>query len=158
MNKEQKLERFAEREIKRNMDSLIIPDEDGGYIAFGRYFLKPSEQGVTVSNRSQDVHVFMNKRHAISWCVADHNNHINLAIRILTLDTKKRMVNSDVQLRRSIAERSRSESFYENINLKLQPKIDVLNMLNNELEKCINSAKYLQIKGFANETARTGRS
>jgi hypothetical protein len=158
MNKEQKLEHFAEREIKRNIDSLIIPGENGGYVAFGKYFLKPSEEGVAVTNWDREVHVFMNKRHAISWCVADHNNRINLAIRILSLDAKKRIVNNDVQLRRSIAERSRSENFYENINLKLQPKIDVLNMLNNELEKCINSAKYLQIKGFANETARTGRS
>lgn len=158
MNKEQKLERFAEREIKRNLDSLIIPDEEGGYVAFGKYSLKPSEQGVTVSTWDRDIHIFMNKRHAISWCVADHNHRIMLATRILSLDAKKRTINSDVQLRRNIAERSRSESFYESINTKLQPKIQMLEMLNNELEKCINSAKYLQIKGFTNETARTGRS
>jgi len=27
-----------------------------------------------------------------------------------------------------------------------------------ELEKCLNSAKYIQIRGFTNETARTGRT
>jgi hypothetical protein len=157
MNKTQKIERFAEKELKRNLDSLILPDDEGGYIAFGRYHIKSSEHGVVVSTWDREIHEFMNKRHAISWCVADHNNRIMLATRILSLDAKKRIVNSDVQLRRNIAERSRSESFYEGITTKLQPKIDTLEMLNNELEKCINSAKYLQIKGFTNETARTSR-
>jgi hypothetical protein len=158
MNKTQKIELFAEKELKRNLDSLILPDDNGGYVAFGRYYLKPSEHGVVVSTWDREIHEFMNKRHAISWCVADHNNRIMLATRILSLDAKKRIVNSDVQLRRNIAERSRNESFYEGITTKLQPKIDTLEMLNNELEKCINSAKYLQIKGFTNETARTSRS
>jgi hypothetical protein len=158
MNKTQKIERFAEQELKRNLDSLIIPDDHGGIIAFGKYHIKPSEHGATVSTWDRDIHTFISKRHAISWCVADHNQRIMLATRILSLDTKKRTLNSDVQQRRNIAEHSRNENFYENIMMKLQPKIETLEMLNNELEKCINSAKYLQIKGFTNETARTSRS
>ena len=47
------------------------------------------------------------------------------------------------------------ESFYEIINMKLQPKIDQYNSVTAELEKCVNQAKYMQIKGFNNETART---
>ena len=43
----------------------------------------------------------------------------------------------------------------EIINMKLQPKIDQYNSVTAELEKCVNQAKYMQIKGFNNETART---
>jgi hypothetical protein len=39
--------------------------------------------------------------------------------------------------------------------MKLQPKIDQYNSVTAELEKCVNQAKYMQIKGFNNETART---
>jgi hypothetical protein len=31
-------------------------------------------------------------------------------------------------------------------------------MLENQLTKCVNWAKYIQQRGFDNETARTGRS
>ena len=39
------------------------------------------------------------------------------------------------------------------MNMKIQPKIDLYQAVNQELEKCVNQAKYLQIRGFNNETA-----
>ncbi len=32
MTREQKLERFAEREFKRNLDNMIVKENDGSYI------------------------------------------------------------------------------------------------------------------------------
>jgi hypothetical protein len=100
----------------------------------------------------------MNKRNAISWCVADHNHRITLANRILVLDNKKQILAADIQGRQQLGDRSRVEDFYENVSIKLQPKIEAFNMLTSELEKCINSAKYIQIRGFSNETARTSNA
>jgi hypothetical protein len=37
MTRDQKLERFAERELKRVYTELIMDDEHGGYVVFGRY-------------------------------------------------------------------------------------------------------------------------
>jgi hypothetical protein len=39
--------------------------------------------------------------------------------------------------------------FREMVRTKLAPKIENLTLLNQELEKCLNSAKYLQLRGFA---------
>jgi hypothetical protein len=62
---------------------------------------------------------------------------------------------ADLYVTRSQADRTRNEGFAEVVLTKLQPKVERLSWLNNELEKCLNSAKYLQLRGFQNETART---
>jgi hypothetical protein len=54
-----------------------------------------------------------------------------------------------------VADQGRNEDFYEIVNIKIQPKVSQFNLVNSELEKCVKSAKYLQIRGFNNETART---
>jgi len=154
MNKEQKIENWAEREIRRNMHQLIIDDAQGGYIVFGKYYLEPKPQGFAVSTRTKTIHNFASKRSAVSWCVADHVNHLNLANQILVLDRKQQILSNDINTRRALSNRSRTEDFAEIVNTKMQPKISQHEMVTAELEKCINSAKYIQIKGFNNEIAR----
>ena len=155
MTKQKKLEQFAERELKRNLHAIIVPDDENGYVAFGQYHLVPVANGVKVHTATSDASMlFGSKRTAISWCVADRYNQLNLAKNIRILDQKKQILEADINCRRTAAERSRSEGFYEIVNTKIQPKLDKYNSLNAELEKCLNSAKYLQIRGFNNETAR----
>ena len=154
MNQEQKLERWAEREIQRNLHKMIIDDEQGGYVAFGKYYIRPLNNKFVVETWDREIHGFANKRTAISYCVADKVNHLNLANQILNLDRKQQILESDINTRRSLGGRSRSKEFAEIVNTKLQPKIDQHRMVVSELEKCINSAKYIQIRGFNNETAR----
>ena len=154
MIKQQKLERFAERELKRNMHTMIVPDEAGGYVAFGKYHLSPSSDGVVVNSFNSIIGVFSNKRCALGWCVADNNNRLNLAQTIKVLDQKKQILAADIYCRRNVAERSKTSGFYETVNTKIQPKLDSYNSVNAELEKCLISAKYLQIRGFNNETDR----
>ncbi len=155
MNKQAKLERFAEQELKRNLHAIIVPDDEGGYIAFGQYHLVPAASGYRVHTLTSDSSMlFSNKKSAISWCVADRYNQLNLAQNIRILDQKKQILEADINCRRTAAERSRTQGFYEIVNTKIQPKLDRYNSLTAELEKCLNSAKYLQIRGFNNETAR----
>jgi len=154
MNKEQKLDRFAAREFKRNLDSTILKDQNDSYIAFGKYQLIPNKHQYEVRTINNDlIAAFGNKRIAISWCVADKYNQINLAIYIKNLDRKKQEMSSDIQVSKAQADRSTNSDFVEVVLTKLQPKIEQFALLNNELEKCLNSAKYLQLRGFQNETA-----
>jgi hypothetical protein len=155
MNQEQKLEQFAERELQRNIHKIIIDDSLGGYVAFGKYHIKPGTTGFVVSTWDREIHRFANKRTAISWCIADKINHINLANQILNLDQKQQTLEADINCRRTLGTRGRTEDFAEIVNTKIQPKLDRHKMVSAELEKCINSAKYIQIRGFNNETART---
>lgn len=158
MNKQQKLEKWAKKEITRKLNFLIIPDSQNGYVAFGKYHIQPQLGLFLVSFMDRPIHTFLNKRSAISWCIAHRNCNNVLANTILTLDRKKQMLNNDIHHSRVIHDRSKNPDFKETIATKMQPKIDALSQLNIELEKCINLAKYLQIKGFPNETPRTSRT
>jgi len=159
MNKEQKLERFAEREFERNLDHMIVEDTFGGYIVFGKYHIQQQpNHGYLVSTETSTVHCFDSKRNAVSWCVADKYNQLKLANNILTLDRKKQSLTADIQCRQGVGRRSRSDHFYEIVNMKVQPKLSLLSSVASELEKCVNLAKYMQIRGFSNETARTSGS
>jgi len=156
MKYNQKLEQFAEREIKRMLHTMIVDDDDGGYIIFGRYHIVPDNGKYQIFSLSEDlIGTFSNKRIAMSWCVADKFNQLNLAQNIKYLDIKRQILSNDIYCSQKLAERSKHENTYEIINMKLQPKIERYTLLNNELEKCVNSAKYLQLRGFSNETART---
>jgi hypothetical protein len=149
MTRDQKLERFAERELKRVLAELIIEDDAGGLVAFGRYYVKPQHTGVSVYQSDDLVAVFSNKKIAISWCVADRLSQYRLAQSIRSLDAKKQTLSADIFCRSGQRDRSRRADFREMVLTKLAPKQAQLTMLNQELEKCLNSAKYLQLRGFA---------
>ena len=149
MTRDQKLERWAERELKRVYTEIIIDDEQGGYVAFGRYHLRPESGGFAVYHSDDLVATFSSKRTAMSWCVADRLQQYRLAQNIRILDIKKQSLTADIHCRRGQAERSVKPEFREMVRTKLAPKIENLTLLNQELEKCLNSAKYLQLRGFA---------
>lgn len=158
MKRHQKLERFAIKEIQSLAAKLIVSDGQNGYNAFGKYHVIPTPDHVMVGVRNRDSIMFGSKRSAISWCVADHLNQHTLARSIHMLDNKKHSLAADIQCRRALAERSHSQDFYESVTTKIQSKVDYYNTLSLELEKCINLAKYWQIRGFSNETERPGRT
>jgi hypothetical protein len=156
MKSQQKLEQWAEREVKRNIHNMIVDIDKDNYVAFGKYYLCTNKQSVTVHNLSGDlISEFGNKRTAISWCVADNKNMLSLAQNIKNLDRKKSLLSADIHCRRSVADRSRQQGFSEMVLTKLQTKIQQHIMVDRELEKCLNLAKYIQLRGFQNETART---
>jgi hypothetical protein len=158
MNTEQKLEQWAEQALAHALEKTILPDNSNGYVAFGRYHIRPSRAGVTVSTWADDIHCFINKRHAMTWCILDHRGNYGMANRIVALDKRKQTLNSDIHTRQSIAERIRDANSRETVEIKLSTKIQSLTAVNHELDKCIGYAKYLQTKGFTNETARTSRA
>ena len=157
MTKYSKLEQFAERELRKNITSMIIDDDEGGLIIFGKYRMFPTRNAVSVMTLDEKIINFSNKRTAMSWCVADSKNNINLANVIYHLDTKKQILDADIRCRSGVADRGRYQDFYDIVNTKIQPKVDMYNSVTRELEKCLNSAKYLQLKGFNNETARISK-
>jgi len=160
MTREQrKVQRWTEREARRKLHTMIIDDDRGGYVAFGRYQLRPEKTAVQVfiDNRL-DQPEFSNKRTAISWCVADNYNHQKLAQIIHTLDQKKQDLLTEIQHGRARVHGSKSSQFRELVSTKLELKQTQFSKINDQLEKCLNLAKYIQLKGFQNETARTGRN
>jgi hypothetical protein len=159
IRQQQKLERWAHKELERNIHTMIIDNDHGGYLLFGRYYVAPMANHFNVYNlNDQLLGSFSDKRTAVSWCVAEKHRQLNLANEIASLDRQKQNITADISLRKKLAERSKAKSFGETVLIKLQSKMHHQQMLTQQLEKCINLAKYLQIKGFQNETARTGNN
>ena len=152
MNQEQKLERFAEKEFRRNLHNLIVEGEDGSIVVFGQYQISNNKQKFFVETFTRDPIEFGSKRTALSWCIADYKSQLRLANNILNLDRKKRQLANDIFCRKTLADRSRRQDFNDLVNTKIQKKISNYRAVDSELEKCVNLAKYIQIKGFNNET------
>jgi len=156
MNREQKLERFAEK-VSASLKDAIMP-MDNGYLVFGIYRIYPTKnQKFSVQHDDSDVAEFGSKRSSISWCIAEKHRQYKLSQDIASLDSKKYQLESDIRSRQRLAERSRRQEFYDTVSAKLEPKISYYNAVSAELEKCLYSAKYLQYRGFNNETARHSR-
>ena len=154
MNQQQKFESWAEHELNRTLHNTIIEDDRGGYIVFGFYHLYPENNLFVVETFTDIIHSFASKKSALAWCTADRRGRYNLANQILNLDRRKQQLTTDIVSRQSVGTKSRNQDFVEIVNTKLEPKIQMLQSVVSELEKCIGSAKYIQIRGFTNETAR----
>lgn len=155
MNKQSKLEKFAVQELRRNKNILIMPDDSGGYVAFDRYHIRPQKTGFEVMSRSYDrISLFSNQRVAMGWCVADKFNHITLASSIKNLDSRKQQLSAHIATVSAALRQSKDSEFEEVVETKLSESLVQFRSVCEQLDKCVNSAKYLQLKGFQNEIER----
>jgi hypothetical protein len=154
MKTSDKLAQLAERELPALLDRVIINDGNG-YRVFGKYTIKKNPQGYIVEVNTGWDGIFGTVRSALAWCIADKNNQLNLAREIYQLDLTATRLRNDIQGRLGIA-RQTSGRFLETVETKVSRRQEQSQAVENELSKCINSTKYWQLRGFINETARTG--
>ena len=102
--------------------------------------------------------VFNSSKTAVSWCVADKYQRFNLARDILNTDTILGNLTNDIFVRTGIANRAKAAQTREDIETKLETKIIRKKYLENQLADYVKKAKYLQQRGFNNETARIGQA
>lgn len=158
MNSDQDFDRLFRQEFRDIMPNTIWQDEDGTYEVFGHYRIQPNRPNYRVFCGATDIGVFSSTRTALSWCIADKNKSYNTAREILTVDTKLTSLTHDISARAAIGDRSNNPALRERILTKLETKIIKKKLLENQLTKCVNWAKYIQQRGFDNETQRIGRS
>lgn len=156
MVKDQDLERILADEFSHLMPVLVLPGEAGEYLAFGRYRIVPQHPGYKVYVNEDEQGFFSTTRIALSWCIADKYRRYNLASELKHIDAMLYNLSNDIFVRVGVANRTRNIQTRENIETKLEPKIILRRELEQQLAKCVNSAKYLQQKGFLNETQRFG--
>ena len=131
--------------------NIIWQNDDGIYEVFHQYQIVPENYGYRVFSFTTEIGVFSNKKTALSWCIADKYKKYNLAIEIMNLDNKLSFLTSDIQLRSSIAKKSKNIKLQNIVDAKLVNKIINKNQIEHRLTKCINWTKYYQQKGFKNE-------
>jgi hypothetical protein len=158
MNINQEFERAFRAEFKEILPNTIFQNENGSYSVFGKYRIETAYPGYRVYCSATEVGIFNNTKSALSWCIADKYQAYNTARDILELDIKLGAMTRDIAARTAIAEHSNKWEFSDIVGTKLETKIIRKKKVENELTKCINWAKYIQQRGFNNETVRTGRN
>jgi hypothetical protein len=158
MNQHKEFEQALRQEFKDILPNTIFQLENGIYNVFGKYRIEPNRPGYRVYCSATEVGIFNSTKTALSWCIADKYQAYNTARDILELDTKLGALSLDIAARTAIAEHSTQWEFRDSVGTKLETKIIRKKQVENELAKCVNWAKYIQQRGFNNETARTGRS
>jgi hypothetical protein len=158
MNPVKEFERALHQEFKDLLPNTLFKDDDGGYSVFGKYRIEPIYPGYRVYCAATEVGTFNSTKSALSWCIADKHQAYNTARNILELDVKLGAMTRDIAARTAIAENSNQWNFRDIVGTKLETKIIRKKNVENELTKCINWAKYIQQRGFNNETVRTGRN
>lgn len=156
MKPNRKLAALAERELPKILNQVIIEDGEK-YRAFGKYTIRPMPDGFQVCLRDDDIGIFSTTKSALAWCIADNLNHLNLARQIQQLDQSITRLRNDIYIRRGQADRSAGHA-WENLINKTSARQQQSQVLEKELAKCINLAKYWQLRGNSDETKRTGRN
>lgn len=155
MNTEQKFTRWAERELLHNIDHLILDQDDGNILAFGTYEIRPSNPGAEVWHGNEKIGAFSNRNVALSWCVAHHKKMHEFVLEIGMLDQHLVHLLADISNSRQQQRRIKDFTSWEILTCKIQNKESYVKMLESQLTKCLRRAKYLQLRGFKNETARS---
>jgi hypothetical protein len=145
------------QEFRETLNNTIWQNDRGEYEVFDKYRIVPEKSAFRVWCWDNDIGLFNTTRSALSWCIADKYCDYNLANNLLSIDSALGNLSNDIYTRAHLADRSRNPDFRESVGCKLETKIIQKKQLENELTKCVSLAKYLQQRGFDNETARTGR-
>lgn len=153
----QRLEKLLAQDIEHLKDTAIFKDGKKFY-AFDRYMIEPELDQYRVTKYSCDMGLFASLRSATSWCIADKYNQIKLGMELKRLDQHKELLSSDITARETLNRKTQDPIRREIVDAKLSTKKIQLRAISEQLDKCVNLAKYWQIRGFNNETARTGRT
>ena len=154
-----KLQKLVEPEMDLLKQNIIYCD-DGKYHVFTQYTIdKQLNDTYLTCKQHQDPKTFSALRFAMSWCIADKYGKLDLATAIVTLDQQRYTILNNVKVRQHLAKKIQDPVRKEIVELKITNKKAGLVQIENQLTKCVNLAKYWQIKGFnCDETARTRHS
>lgn len=148
MTRDQKLESWAKREITRNINHIILENDHGHILAFGRYDIAPTESGVTVSLNNETLAMLHDRRTALSWCVAHRKHLLDFMLHIEAIDTRYRVLRNDLDLMQRKLSRCRDGYRREILAAKREYLESKAKLFQDELTKCAVKAKYLQLRGF----------
>ena len=152
----QRLEHLLKPEWDIAEKNAII-QHDSGYNVFGKFELRQEEHGITVWFKQDQVHWFSSSKSAVSWCVAEKYNKFALSREIALADSDTSRLLNDVVISQELLSTMHDRERRSIARHKLEHKQTQLKQAQERLAKCINLAKYFQIRGFNDELARTRR-
>ena len=142
----------------QKLEKIAIYPVDGGYSVFKDYVILDTDGQISLNKNNQNRGEFSSIKTALSWCIADKYGQTTLREEIEKLEQKRFLLAADLDTRSKLAKKITRNSTCIGINAKLETRKYKLAQLDFQLDKCSNLAKYWQIRGFINETARPGRT
>lgn len=124
--------------------------------AFGVYSIYKYQNVYKIYRNQVSVSYTFSAKTALAWCIADKYNIKSLKQKISDLDRSTAYKQTEIQFLKNAIRSSIEQDRKYIIEDKLQTTQMRLRQDKNQLNKCLNSAKYYQLKGFENETSRLG--
>jgi hypothetical protein len=149
----QYLKLWTERELKRlTIDEKLpvcLPNGAHGFL-IGKYHMRSVSPNCwrVLDHNEEHVHDFARKLSAVFYCLATQANKISLADRILNADTQVGRLESEQDFYMYTKQQSLKKKDYFRLDLansRFQNTRMQLSVAIEELEKTINTAKYLQV-------------
>ena len=132
--------RLAKQEL------AIIPAKWGFRV--GKYFVKDTNQGWRVENPSNElINNFTSKRSAVAWCIMYQSDRFKISERLLAQDSKlSKLLQDQMNYSYSKQQAYKKRDYFtvDVIEARLAQTVQHLEYARNDLEKTLNSAKYLK--------------
>lgn len=147
-----KVEELVYKNLLNNPNSIF---KSKNYIqAFRIYSIHRFDNVYTIYKNNVDITCTFSAKSALAWCVADKYCVKSLKEKILHYDSELASRNATIAVLKNTIHHVSETSRITVLEDKLQDTLYKARHTKNLLDKCINSAKYYQLKGFENETSR----
>jgi hypothetical protein len=138
--------------------NIMAPNSHGGYHLFGLFDVEEQAGLTAVYRAGVKIREFSGMRLAVSWCIAEKFQQNLLSMEICRLDRDYIRLRDMQHTLTQITERIKDRDRRFVARVKSEDNHRRLQQVQGQLSKCVSRAKYLQIKGFNDEIARTRRT
>jgi hypothetical protein len=151
-----KLQHLLNQDLALAEQNIMIKELDH-YKVFGCFEIWPKANTVQIKKYGNPIQDFASMKSAISWCIAEKYQQLKLSREIAMLDKDRSRLTQDLSASNSMLQQVKDLGRREILRVKIDAKRLYLKSVEDRLSKCVNYAKYCQIRGFNDEIARTRR-
>jgi hypothetical protein len=148
------LERITRDHLINNTNAILRLD--GVIRAFGRYTIVRNSKSYQVYRNATLAVEPCSGKVAISWCIADKYGKNSLAYDLIAHEQEVERRSDEIVYYRNTLAHSQDSTLKFVVADRLVESQARLKYAQEQLDKCVNLAKYWQLKGFKDETARIG--
>jgi 3-methyladenine DNA glycosylase AlkC len=150
----QSFQQLVDQHLFNNPNGIL--QSDNSIQAFGVYTIYKDSNCFKIYKNKTLAAETSTAKCALAWCIADKYKVKRLCedIQRLDLDFSRKQI--EIQCYKNIIDSSVPAARKMAVEDKLQESLLRARRTRNQLDKCLNSAKYYQLKGFENETSRLG--
>jgi len=153
----EKLEDTLRADFDTARANFILRNQDGEYDLFDTFQVREHDDMAQVFRSQQKIQEFSSVRLALCWCIAQKYQQSSLCNEIVQLDRDYLRLKNMQDALTSIVKKTRDREQRLITRIKSEDNAHKLALVKNRLAKCVSRAKYLQIRGFNDEIARTRR-